>query len=196
LNAAFNEGIEAAKARDYGTAIAAFRRALAIDPSKDVIWADLADAYSGAGSLAPAEAAFAKAVELKPQEGGYRNNYAIALSKSGKMEEAWIQLEEAARLEPAKAGHYFYNLGAILVNASHTPEAERAFRRSIEADPDYAEAHYQYGVLLMGRATVSPNGRIRGTDRAREEFEIYLRLAPNGPYATAARQILNTIEPR
>ena len=196
LNAAFNEGIAAAKARDYGAAIAAFRRALAIDPSKDVIWANLADAYSGAGSPAPAEAALAKAVELKPQEGSYRNNYAIALSKSGKMEEAWIQLEEAARLDPAKAGRYFYNLGAILVNAGHAPEAERAFRRSIEADPEYADAHYQYGVLLVGRATVSPNGRIRGAGRAREEFETYLRLAPNGPYAAAARQMRDTIEPR
>ena len=196
LNAAFNEGQAAARANDYRGAIAAFRRALVIDPNQDVVWAHLADAFTGVGSTAQAEDALAKAVQLKPQTGAYRNNYAIALAKSGKMEEAWIQLEEAARLEPANAGHYFYNLGAILINSGHTPEAGRAFRRSIEANPDYAESHYQYGVWLTGRATVSPEGKIRWPPRARESFENYLRLAPNGPHARAAREMLNSVEPR
>ncbi|MGC9969847.1 MAG: tetratricopeptide repeat protein [Bryobacteraceae bacterium] len=196
VEAAFNEGLAAARAKDYRAAIAAFRRALAIDPSQHAIWANLAAAYTGVGSLAPAEDALAKAVQLKPQEGAYRNNYAIALAKSGKLEEAWTQLEEAARLEPANAGQYFYNLGAILVNSGHTPEAGRAFRRSIEANPAYAESHYQYGVWLMAQAKVSADGRFRGVSRAREAFETYLRLAPNGPHAEQARQMLDTIEPR
>lgn len=195
LEGAFNEGLAAERANDYRAAIAAFHRALVIDPSQHVIWAHLAEAYTRVGSMAPAEDALAKAVQLKPQDGAYRNNYAIALAKSNKLEEAWTQLEEAARLDPANAGQYFYNLGAILVNLGHTPEAGRAFRRSIEANPGYAESHYQYGVWLMGQATVSPNGRVRGASRAREEFETYLRMAPNGPHAEQARQMLNTIDP-
>jgi tetratricopeptide (TPR) repeat protein len=196
LQAAFEEGLVAVRANDYRAAIDAFRRALAIDPNQHVIWAHLAGAYTSVDSAAQAEGALAKAVQLKPQDGAYRNNYAIALAKSGKLEEAWTQLEEAARIEPANAGHYFFNLGAILVNSGHAPEAGRAFRRSIEANPEYAESHYQYGVWLMGRATVSPDGRVRGASRAREAFETYLRLTPNGPHAEQARQMLNTIEPR
>jgi Tfp pilus assembly protein PilF len=196
MEAAFNEGLAAESARDYRAAIAAFRRALAIDPSQHAIWAHLAVAYAGVGSVAPAEEALAKAVQLKPRDGAYRNNYAIALAKSGKLEEAWTQLEEAAGIEPANAGQYFFNLGAILINSGHTPEAGRAFRRSIEANPGYAESHYQYGVWLMGQAKVSPEGRVRGASRAREAFETYLRLAPRGAHAESARQMLDTIDPR
>jgi tetratricopeptide (TPR) repeat protein len=194
VEAAFNEGLAAARVKDYRAAIAAFRRALAIDPSQHVIWANLAGAYTGMGSFSQAADALAKAVQLSPQNGGYRNNYAIALAKAGKMEDAWLQLEEAARLEPANAGQYFFNLGAILLNSGHTPEAGRAFRRSIEANPRFAESHYQYGVWLMAQAKVSPDGRFRGVRRAREAFETYLRLAPNGPHAEPARQMLDTID--
>jgi Flp pilus assembly protein TadD len=169
---------------------------LAIDPNQHVIWAHLGAAYAHMGSLAPAEDALAKTVQLKPQDGAYRNNYALALAKSGNLEDAWTQLEEAARLEPANAGQYFFNLGAILTNSGHTPGAGRAFRRSIEANPDYAESHYQYAVWLTGQVKVSPDGTPRGMSRAREEFETYLRLAPNGPHAQPARQMLDTIDPR
>jgi tetratricopeptide (TPR) repeat protein len=196
LEAAFNEGMAAQRANDYRAAIAAFRRALAMDPGRDVIWAQLAAAYTGVGSLAPAKDALAKAVQLKPQDGAYRNNYAIALARIGNLEEAWTQLEEAARLDPANAGKYFYNVGAILVNAGHTPEAGRAFRRSIEADPGFAEAHYQYGVWLVGKTAAGTDGRIHAPPRAREEFETYLRLAPNGPNAASARGMLSTMDPR
>jgi tetratricopeptide (TPR) repeat protein len=196
MDAAFNEGMAAEKANDYRAAIAAFRRVIDIDPSQDPAWAHLATAYIAVGSPGEAKDARAKAVQLKPQNGAYRNNYAIALARSGSLEEAWTQLEEAARLDPANAGKYFYNLGAILVNSGHTTEAGRAFRRSIEADPGYAEAHYQYGVWLTGKATVSTDGSVHAPARAREELETYLRLAPNGPNAQGARTLLNTIEPR
>jgi tetratricopeptide (TPR) repeat protein len=196
MEAAFNEGMAAERARDYRTAIDAFRRALAIDPGQHAVWSHLAAVYTSAGMLAPAEDALAKAVQLKPQDGAIRNNYAIALGRSGKVEEAWTQLEEASRLEPASAGQYFYNLGAILVNSGHSPEAGRAFQRSIEANPGFAESHYQYGVWLMGQAKVAPDGRIHGVSRARDEFETYLRLVPNGPHAEQARQMLGTIELR
>jgi tetratricopeptide (TPR) repeat protein len=196
MDAAFNEGMAAEKANDYRAAIAAFRRVIDIDPSQDPAWAHLATAYIAVGSPGEAKDARAKAVQLKPQNGAYRNNYAIALARSGSLEEAWTQLEEAARLDPANAGKYFYNLGAILVNSGHTTEAGRAFRRSIEADPGYAEAHYQYGVWLTGKATVSTDGSVHAPARAREELETYLRLAPNGPNAQSARTLLNTIEPR
>jgi tetratricopeptide (TPR) repeat protein len=192
MAAAFNDGLAAEKAGDHRGAIAAFRRALAIDANQDAIWANLSAAYTGAGSFPQAEEALAKAVQLKPENGAYRNNYALALAKTGKLEEAWIQLEEAARIEPANAGHYFYNLGAILINSDHAPEAGRAFRRSIQADPNYADSHYQYGVWLMTEAKVGADGRVRAP-RALAEFESYLRLEPNGKNAQSARTMLQTL---
>lgn len=192
MTAAFNDGLAAEKAGDHRGAIAAFRRALAIDANQDVIWANLAAAYTGAGSFPQAEDALARSVQLKPENGAYRNNYAIALAKTGKLEDAWIQLEEAARIEPANAGRYFYNLGAILINSDHAPEAGRAFRRSIQADPNYADSHYQYGVWLMGEAKVGADGKVQAP-RAVAEFDAYLRLEPYGKNAQSARTMLQTL---
>lgn len=193
---AFNEGLAAMRANDNRTAIAAFRRALDIDPSQHAIWANLAEVQSRSGSLGQAEASSRRAVDLKPGDATYRNNYAIILAKSGKRDDAWTQLEEAARLDPSNGGQYFFNLGAILVNASQNEDAGRAFARSIEMNPNYAESHYQYALTLAAQATVSPSGRLRGVRQARVELETYLRLTPNGPHADTARAMLETLERR
>ena len=196
LSAAFDEGLAALRANDYRSAVAAFRRALDIDPNQDPVWANLAQAYAGMGSQVEAEKAYRRAVDLKPSVAAYRNNYAILLAKSGNTERAWIQLEEAARLDPGNGGQYFYNLGAILVSAGHNDEAGRAFAKSIDMNPDYAEAHYQYAVSLVEQGRVTPSGRVRGVARARSELETYLRLAPSGPNADSARALLEAIQRR
>jgi Tfp pilus assembly protein PilF len=196
LEEAFNEGLAAMRANDNRTAIAAFRRALDIDPNQHAIWANLAEAQSRSGSLGQAEASCRRAVDLKPADATYRNNYAIILAKIGKRDDAWTQLEEAARLDPSNGGQYFFNLGAILVNASQNDDASRAFARSIEMNPNYAESHYQYALTLAAQATVSSSGRLRGVGKARAELETYLRLTPNGPHAENARAMLETLERR
>jgi len=170
---------------------------LVIDPNQDVVWAHLAEAYTGVGSTAQAENALAKAVQLKPQSGAYRNNYAIALAKSGKMEEAWIQLEEAARLEPANAGHYFYNLGAILINSDTPPRPDGLFRRSNRGEPGLRRVPLPIRACGCWAGPRSlPTEESAGPRARREAFENYLRLAPNGPHAEQARQMVSTIEPR
>ena len=40
-------------------------------------------------------------------------------------------------------------LGVFFLGATRTREAADEFKRAIDADPTYAEAHYQYGVALL-----------------------------------------------
>ncbi len=204
LNDAFNAGMTALQAKQYDQAVEAFAKAGEMDPKQHVVWAQLADAYIGLSQTktgAEQEAAlnkalesYQKAMELRPEEAAYHNNYALALARAKRFEEAQAELTKAAQLDPANAGRYFYNLGALLVNSGQNEQAGAAFKRAIEADPNYADAHYQYGVSLMAGAQFTPEGKVIAPPGARESFEKYLQLKPDGPFAEAAKGMIATID--
>ena len=73
--------------------------------------------------------AFQKAIELNPTDGGLHNNFALALAQAKKFPEMQAELEKAASIEPTKAGQYYYNLGAVLVNNNQNEPAGPPSRR-------------------------------------------------------------------
>jgi tetratricopeptide (TPR) repeat protein len=204
LNDAFNQGVEALKVKQYEAAVAAFTKASELDPKQHVVWAQLAEAYMGQGGTktgAEQEALYAKgleayqkALELKPEDAAYHNNFALALAKAKKFAEAQAELTKAAQLDPPQAGRYYYNLGAVLVNTGQLEPAGEAFKKAIEADPNYAPAQYQYGVYLVSKAQTTPDGKVVPVPGTREAFEAYLKLDPNGPFAESAKGMIASLE--
>jgi len=204
LNDAFNEGMQAMQGKQWDAAITAFNKANEIDPKQTVIWAQLADAYmqsstqkTGADQQAAMDKgleAFTKAIEIKPDDAAYHNNYALALAKAKKIPEAQAELTKAAQLDPPNAGRYYYNLGAVLVNTGQNDAAGEAFKKAIDMDPNYADAQYQYGMFLLGKAQVTPEGKVIPAEGTKEALQKYLDLKPNGPYADSAKGALASIE--
>lgn len=200
LNDAFNQGMEALKNKQYEPAIEAFTKATEMDPKQHVVWAQLAESEVGlAGTKTGADQEalmakglehWAKTLELKPDDAAYHNNYALALAKAKKFKEAEDELTKAAQLDPPNAGRYFYNLGAVLVNTAQIEPAGEAFKRAIDADPNYADAQYQYGVYLISKAQITPDGKVNPVPGTREAFEKYLALKPDGPNAESAKGML------
>ena len=203
LNDAFNAGVEAQNNKNWDAAMQSFEKASTLDPSQNVIWGRLADTYiniaatkTGADQDALLQKgidAYKKALELKPDAPEYHNNYALALAKAKKFTEAQGELTKAAQLDPTQAGKYYYNLGAVLVNTGQTDPAGEAFKKAIEIDPNYADAHYQYGIFLLGKATTSPDGKITPPPGTAEEFQKYLELSPTGRDAETAKAMLQSI---
>lgn len=203
LNDAFNAGKEALLAKNYEGAVEAFKKASEVDASQHVIWGQLAEAYidlgntkTGADQQAAYESglqAYQKAIELKPDDPAYHNNYALALVKLKKVPEAQAELTKAAQLDPTNAGKYYYNLGAVLVNAGQNEAASEAFKQAITADPNYADAHYQLAITQMAKATVGADGKVTPPAGTVEELQKYLELKPEGPYAQSAKEMLTTL---
>jgi len=203
LNEAFNGGMEAMKAKQFDTAVQQFTKATEMDANQTVVWAQLADAYAGlAGVKTGAEhddamnkslEAFQKAIALKPDDPAYHNNYALALAKAKKFDEAQAELGKAATIDPPNAGKYYYNLGALLVNNGQTEPAGAAFKKAIEADPNYADAQYQYGIYLIGKAKLGSDGKYEPVEGTREAFEKYLQIKPDGPFAESAKGMLASL---
>jgi tetratricopeptide (TPR) repeat protein len=203
LNDAFNAGVEAQNNKQWDAAIQNFEKAITLDPTQNVIFGRLADAYvslaqtkTGAdqdAALTKAVADYQKAIELKADAPEYHNNYALALAKQKKFSEAEAELTKAAQLDPTQAGKYYYNMGAVLVNTGQMDAAGDAFKKALGIDPNYADAHYQYGIYLIGKATTTADGKITPPAGTAEEFQKYLELKPDGPFADSAKAMLQTI---
>jgi len=204
LNDAFNAGIAAAQNKDYDTAATEFAKASEMDPKQPAVWSNLADAYvnsakkkTGAefdATMAKGMDAFQKAIELNPNDAGLHNNYALALAQAKKFPEMQAELEKAAQMEPAKAGQYYYNLGAILVNTNQNEAAGAAFKKAIEIDPNHADSYYQYGVYLVGKASISADGKVTPVAGTVDAFQKYLALAPTGQFAEQAKAMLTSMD--
>jgi tetratricopeptide (TPR) repeat protein len=203
LNDAFNQGMEALKTKQFDLAVAKFTEATNMDPKQHVVWAQLAESLVGqAGTKTGAEQetimtqgldAYVKALELKPDDAAYHNNYALALARAKKFDEAQNELAKAAALDPPNAGRYFYNLGALLTNNGQAEPAGQAFKKAIEADPNYADAHYQYGIYLVGKAQITPDGKVTPPPGTAEAFQKYIELKPDGPFAESAKSMLASL---
>lgn len=203
LNSSFNDGMAAMTAKQYDVAAAAFTKAAEVDPAQTAVWAQLGEAYVklAEGKTGPefdttigkGLEAYSKAIELKPDDPASHNNYALALSKAKKFPEMQAELKKAADLDPPNAGKYYYNLGAVLVNTGQTDAAGEAFKKAIELTPTYADAYYQYGVTLVGKAAIGADGKVTPVPGTVEAFQKYLELAPTGQWAPSAKEMMTTL---
>ncbi len=214
LNDAFNVGMTAMAAaaaaptpaerqKGYEDAVQSLTKASEVGPTELAVWANLADAYmklaatkTGAEFDADAQKgldAYGKAIALKPEDAATHNNYALALVQAKKIPDAQAELTKAAQLDPANAGKYYYNLGAVLTNANQADAAADAFQKAIAADPNYADAYYQYGVYLVGKAALGADGKVTPVPGTVEAFQKYLALAPTGQFAQPAKDMLTTL---
>jgi tetratricopeptide (TPR) repeat protein len=187
----------------WDAAIEGFAKASTLDPTQHVVWSHLADAYSARGdskSGADQQAdydkgveAYKKALELSPMDPAYHNNYALILVKKKSLDEAQVELNKAATLDPTSAGKYYYNLGAVLANVNQADAAGEAFKKATTTNPPYVEAYYQYGLVLVGKATVGADGKVQPPAGTVEALQKYIELAPTGPNAQPAKDLLASL---
>lgn len=204
LNDAFTAGLAAMQSKDYDAAVTNLTKASELDPKQVAVWAQLADAHVNAASkktgaefdaeMAKGIEGYNKALELNPADAATHNNFALALGKAKKFPEMQAELQKAAELDPLKAGQYYYNLGAMLVNAGQSEPASEAFKKAMELDPKHADSYYQWGVYLVGKASFAADGKVTPVAGTVEAFQKYLELAPTGQFADSAKGMLTSMD--
>lgn len=190
------------EAGQFDAAVQTLTEASQMDPSKDLIWFKLGDALVAAAKhnqdkaaakdqYAKAADAYKKAIEIKPTVGAYYNNMGEAYARMGQTQDAINAYTQAAQNDPTDAGKYYFNLGAVLTNSGKVDEANAAFDKAIAADPAKADAYYQKAVNLLGKATVdTKTGQMKAPDEVATNLNKYLELAPDGPNAQSAKDLL------
>jgi tetratricopeptide (TPR) repeat protein/predicted Ser/Thr protein kinase len=117
-------------------ALAAFKRALAIDPNDAEAHQAIARQYERLGRLEDAEAAYQKAMSLDPENTAVIDSYANFLFRQSRFEDATRQWQRVIRLAPDNAPA-FVNLGSSLSESGKIPEAITMYQRAVELSPSY-----------------------------------------------------------
>jgi tetratricopeptide (TPR) repeat protein len=195
---------KAAKVADFQSAADEFNKAAQIDQTQEAIWAGLGDAEYGLGQAQTGDDrtkafdaaldAYKKVLAINPNEAAIYNQMGNIYGAEKKIPEATDALTKAAQLDPQMAAKAYYNMGANLVNAGNSDAAVDFFQKAIAADPNYADAHYQLGICLMGKAQVdNKTGKITPPAGTAEQFQKYLELKPDGPYAQPSKDMLTQL---
>lgn len=193
MNAKLADVRDLEKAGKYDEAVTNMQELTTADPSKDLLWAYLAEANVGAKKYPAAVEAFEKAIEIKPDSALYHNGLANAYNKAGQPDKAVAEYQTAAQLDPANAAGAYFNMGAVLTNAGKVDDANAAFDKAIQLDPTRADAYYWKGVNLMGKATTGKDGKFVGAPGTSEAFQKYLELKPDGSHAQEAKAMLESL---
>jgi tetratricopeptide (TPR) repeat protein len=116
-------------------------------------------------------------VELSPNWIEAHINLGVACYQAGQLQEAREAFRTAVELDPLN-GISRYNLGCTLEELGEVEEALDHLRRAARAMPANADVHFNLALAYEKR------GERR---QAREQWQLYLRYAPSGPWAEQAR---------
>lgn len=192
------------KVTDYQAALASLASAQQMDPNQQAIYEQIGLGYYGlagaqtgdekTASLNKAAEAYNKVIEMQPDSGPAYNQLGNIYAAEGKMPEAEDALTKAAQLDPQTAPKAYFNMGANLVNHGKLDEAIPFFKKATDADPNYAEAWFQLGTLLMNKGAVDPKtGQQTYPPDTAPAFQKYLQLQPNGPHVQEAQAMLQAM---
>lgn len=159
-------------------------KAIQIAPTYSQAHFLLGTAYMETGKWTDAESELNKAISLNDKLGPADLALGSCLIEEKKFADAEKPLLRGLELLPDDSQGY-YDLGRTYYTLSRFPEAEERARKAITLAPDFAEAH-----LLLGNVML----RLRDGAHALAEFQEYLRLAPNGPFAGPAQELVKKLQ--
>jgi tetratricopeptide (TPR) repeat protein len=206
LKQIFDQGLELYKQKHYAEAAALYEKALPLakDRNVGIILGQLADTWERAANAetdrdkkkqeqATSLDYYNKVMAIAPNDATLHNNLGHLYGEMGRTEDAMAEFKKAAELDPNHAANYYYNLGAILVNTGKMDDAAAALKKSTDLDPNSSLAWYWYGMALMGKATVKPDGTMVPAPGTIEAFQTYLKLEPNGKHAPEAQASIDSL---
>jgi Flp pilus assembly protein TadD len=130
-----NLGLTLLNQGKIGEAIAAFRKAIQLDPNDSIYHNNLGLALKNQGKIEEAIAAYRKAIQIDPNSANTHHNLGVALKKQGKIEEAIAAYRKAIQLDPNDS-MYHNNLGLAFDEQWKKDEAISSIQKAIQLDPN------------------------------------------------------------
>jgi tetratricopeptide (TPR) repeat protein len=172
---------------DYEGSIQNVTRAMMYlsDRDKSAFYLLRAKALRMKKDLKEARKEITKAFALNSEDPYAHFELAMLLFDQGSVDDASAEAENAATgfqasMSPRKEAEALVLQARIKLNSKDAEATEDLLKKALEKDRTNADAYYYSGKLFAS------NKKTAG--KAREFFEIYLKLAPNGEYAQKARE--------
>ena len=156
-------------------------------PTAEELFESALSCESQKNALPLAADTYRRVLTLAPDWVDAHINLGVALYQMGRIREAEAEFRAAVDLD-SRNGISRYNLGCVLEEQGETDEAIEHLLSASRTMPSYADAHFNLALAYENRREFS---------LAREQWMLYLRYAPNGPWAEQARARLKAeIVPR
>lgn len=165
-------------------AILHFKKAIEIFPDFFDAHMSLAQLYIDSSQWEKAEASLRQAVKINPTSVATKVSLGEVYRRQKKYTEGEKVLEEALKIDNSSWQSNF-TLGRIHWELKDIAKAGKYVARTIELQPNVAEAHLLAGNIFM-RAGLPSNALI--------EYEEYMRLAPNGEFAAQTLTLIDKIK--
>jgi len=150
-------------------AVAAYRRALALDATFVPAWVNLADLQRSQGQEREAEATLREAVKANPAAASARHALGLSLARQKRVPEALAALGEAAKLAPDDA-RFAYVHGVALHDAGKRAEAMKTLEAALARHP------YDRDILF---ALASYEREAGSTAKAAQRARLLVELEPD-----------------
>jgi hypothetical protein len=189
-------------AKKYDEAATLMTQATTTKPDAPVLWLELGIAQTGLKKYDDATTSLKKTLDLdtaskKPNpeiEAAANNALGETYASSNKIPDATAAYDAAAKLQPTNASMYYTNETIVLSRSGQTDATIAAADKAIAADPTKPIPYYLKGQALISKATVDPKtNKIVAPPGTADAYNKYLELAPNGPMAPEAKNILAEI---
>lgn len=195
LKQAFDNAQSLYKSGQYQQAAQTFDQASTMAKGKNlpIVLAQAGDSWDKAKQYDKSIADYQKAITADPANAGYVNSLGAVYNHMGKPDQALQEFQKAAQMDPAGAARYYFNMGAVEMNTGKVDEAAADFKKATTIDPNDADAYFEEAQALIGKATTDANGKVVPAPGTVEALQQYLKVAPTGPYAAQAQQMLDTL---
>lgn len=177
----FNQGAEAARVGDVDTALARFEKAAELDPELAPAHAALAGIYLDRDEHQKAVEAAEAALGIDPDLVEVQKIRYEGYRRMGQEEKAKEVFAEMAESDPEGLAETLYENGRRAFDAGNAEQARVAFEQALQADPDYARAHYMLGLVYVNLGDGA---------KAKEHLQKFIDMAPDDPEVATAREML------
>jgi len=157
---------------DYAKALAAYQRAIELDPKDAYPHHGIGNVQSDLGNYEAALAAYQRAIELDPQYAAPHNGIGNVQAQLGNDEAALAAYQRAIELDPQYAAPH-NGIGNVQSDLGNDEAALAAYRRAIELDPEDATPHNNMADIFIKQGKF---------DEARCELNERIRLAPDNTF--------------
>jgi tetratricopeptide (TPR) repeat protein len=171
---AFNQlGLHYFGTQDWGSAVAAFERAIAINPNFSQPYNQLGYGYRFLEKYAKAEQAFKKYIQLIPNDPNPYDSYAELLMKMGRFDESIASYEKALKIDPNFVASYI-GIGNNQMFMDRGAEARKTFARLSKASRN--EGEMRQALFWISTSYLHEGA----TDKALAEVEKMMDIATRG----------------
>ncbi len=161
-----DQGTRFLEAGDAKQAAEMFAKAVKLAPENETLHFNLGVALNRAGDVTNAEFQYKEALRLVPDYPEANNNYGNLLAREGRLAEAKEHLAAAVDDTPDSAP-YNNSLGVVRERLNETNEALLCFKKAVECDSNYMEAHFN-----LAQSYITRKDRAKAIEELRETLRI------------------------